>query len=49
MNIFAIVAVIAVAIFLVVEVLISYQKYQMKKMFLEEMDKKDSEGKQIKS
>lgn len=47
MNIFAIVAVIAVGVFLIAEVLISYQKFQMKKMFLDEMDKKDREGKQV--
>lgn len=47
MNIFAVVAVIAVGVFLVAEILIQYQKFQMKKMFLEEMDKKDREGKQV--
>jgi len=41
MNFFAIVAVIAIGVFVVVEVLIAYQKYQLKKQFLEEMDKKD--------
>ena len=44
MNIFAIVAVIAIGVFVVAEVLVAYQKYQMKKMFLEQMDKKDSNG-----
>ncbi|MGA2874033.1 MAG: hypothetical protein ABSE82_00725 [Nitrososphaerales archaeon] len=41
MNIFAIVAVIAIGVFVVAEVLIAYQKYQMKKQFLAELDKKE--------
>ena len=41
MNLFAIVAVIAIGIFVVAEVLIAWQKYQMKKQFLDELDKKE--------
>ncbi len=42
MNVFAIVAVIAVSVFVVAEVLIAYQKYQMKRQFLDELDKKSN-------
>jgi hypothetical protein len=42
MNVFAIVAVIAIGVFVVAEVLVSYQKYQMKKQFLDELDKKET-------
>jgi hypothetical protein len=41
MNIFALVAVVAIGVFVVAEVLIAYQKYQMKKQFLDELDKKE--------
>lgn len=44
MNFFAIVAVIAIGVFVIAEVLVSYQKYQLKKIFLEQMDKKDAES-----
>jgi hypothetical protein len=40
MNVFAVVAVIAIGIFVVAEILTAYQKYQMKKQFLGELDKK---------
>jgi hypothetical protein len=41
MNLFAIVAVIAIGVFVVAEVLIAYQKYQLKKQFLDELDGKE--------
>jgi len=41
MNIFAIVAVLAIGVFVAVEVLIAYQKYQLKKNFLDALDGKD--------
>ncbi|MHB2037291.1 MAG: hypothetical protein ACYCPW_11210 [Nitrososphaerales archaeon] len=41
MNVFAIVAVIAIGVFVAVEVLVAYQKYQLKKHFLDELDGKD--------
>ena len=41
MNIFAIVAVLAIGVFVAVEVLIAYQKYQLKKNFLDELDGND--------
>jgi hypothetical protein len=39
MNLFVYVAVVAVGIFLVAEILVAYQKYQMRKQFIEELDK----------
>jgi hypothetical protein len=39
MNIFAILAVLGIATLAVVEILISVQKSQMKKQFLEELDR----------
>lgn len=41
MSIFAIVAVIAISAFAIIEVLTAYQKYQLKQQFLRDMDKKD--------
>lgn len=40
------IAVIAITLFAVVEVMVAYQKYQIKRQFLDEMDKKDSENSQ---
>ena len=43
MNFFAIVAIAALSVFVIAEVLVSYQKYQLKKQYLEELDKKDEQ------
>jgi len=40
-NLYAILAVIAVGILAVTEILVSIQKAQMKKQFLEELDRRD--------
>ena len=45
MNIFALIAVIAISVFVAAEVLVSYQKYQLKKQFLEEIDEKSQDEK----
>jgi hypothetical protein len=42
-NIFAIVVVVAISGLIVAEVLIAYQKYQMKKQFLEHMNQKNKD------
>ncbi len=44
MNVYAIVAAVAVASFAAIEVLIAYQKYQLKKQALEDLDRKAAEG-----
>ena len=41
MNIFAILAVVGIATLAVAEILISVQKSQMKKQFLEELDRQE--------
>jgi hypothetical protein len=35
----------AIGLAIVAEVLVAYQKYQMKKQFMEELDRKDSQAK----
>lgn len=41
MNLYLYVAAIAVAVVAIVEVLIAYKKYELKKHFLEELDAKE--------
>jgi hypothetical protein len=42
-NIFAIIAVAAIGSLIAAEVLVAYQKHQMKKQFLEDMDQKNKD------
>ena len=42
MNPYVYVAVAAISVFIVAEILVAYQKYQMKKQFLEDLDRKEN-------
>lgn len=44
-NLYAVLAVVAVSILAFTEILVSVQKAQMKKQFLEELDRRDDDGK----
>lgn len=44
MNLFALVAVVAISIFALAEVLVAYKKYQLRKQFVEEMREDDEFG-----
>jgi len=41
MNIFPIIAALAVAVFGIAEILVEYEKRQMKKQFIQELDRTD--------
>lgn len=43
MNPYIYVAAIAIGVFALAEILAAYQKYQLKKQFLDELDRKESE------
>lgn len=36
--------VLAIGVAIIAEILVAYQKYQMKKQFVEELDRKDRQG-----
>jgi hypothetical protein len=45
LNPFVYVAVVAIAVLVVAEVLVAYQKYQMKKQFMEELEGRENSKK----
>lgn len=44
MNLYSTIAVAAIAILSIAEILIAYQKYQMKKQFLDDLDHGEARG-----
>lgn len=43
MNLYAVIALVAIGAFAAIEVMIAYQKYQLKKQFQRELDTKSTE------